>query len=602
MPKQNRSRRAEEHLSESEDDFSDSDVENVNEANRPVHEVDEKDSDEEELERLVLGNKAAFRANLFKHDDLLEDGKFLEELELEDAHLVNEAGIEEVDDSSLFFLDTAPQATGETQIVKSKTALAERTDDGNAPAWIDSDDERLSISLASVSRLRKLRETAADDVVSGTEYARRLRQQYLRLNPLPDWAREPERQKAKRRRRSSAASAASSASESEGASDDEGDFSAFPLEKFLRDANSFNGSGARKRRKLRPEVIDIQRTRDIPDKHKGSVDSLSFHPQYPVLLSSSPASVLFLHHIAPTAHPTPNPQLTSVQVKGIDVRTSEFLRPSGEDIIFAGRRRYFHSWNLSSGVVTKVTQIYGHKLEHKTMEHFRLSPDGRHMAIRSSSRKGGGMLNVINAVTMQWVAQARLDSRGGIADFAWWRDGEGLTILGRDGHVAEWSMETRRTLGVWRDEGSVGGTVMTLGGSGGPDALGGDRWIALGSTSGVLNIYDRNELLVAVAAGGQGGPAVEVKALPEPARRFEQLVTLVTAVAISPDGQLLAFGSRHKADAFRLAHLPSCTVYRNWPTQQTPLGRVTAVAFDAGSEVLAVGNDVGKIRLWEIRS
>jgi len=42
-------------------------------------------------------------------------------------------------------------------------------------------------------------------------------------------------------------------------------------------------------------------------------------------------------------------------------------------------------------------------------------------------------------------------------------------------------------------------------------------------------------------------------------------------------------------------------VYQNWPTNQTPLGRITAVAFGRHDRVLAVGNDVGKVRLWDIR-
>jgi U3 small nucleolar RNA-associated protein 18 len=59
--------------------------------------------------------------------------------------------------------------------------------------------------------------------------------------------------------------------------------------------------------------------------------------------------------------------------------------------------------------------------------------------------------------------------------------------------------------------------------------------------------------------------------------------------------------SRWKTDALRLIHLPSCTVYRNWPTSKTPLGRVSAVSFSSGSDMLAVANEQGKIRLWEIR-
>ena len=198
---------------------------------------------------------------------------------------------------------------------------------------------------------------------------------------------------------------------------------------------------------------------------------------------------------------------------------------------------------------------------------------------------------------MQWVAQARLDSRGGIADFSWWSTGEGITILGRDGQIGEWSLETRRFVGLWRDEGSTGGTVVALGGGNGPHALGEDRWIAVGSKSGIMNVYDRHNLVES-----SKGEEVAIKALPEPNRCFEQLTTPVTTLQFTPDGQLLAFASQHKKDALKLVHLPSCTVYRNWPTDQTPLGRITAIAFGNESNILAVGNDQGKTRLWEIRN
>lgn len=595
-----------ESSSENEDEFSGFEDNDSSVKSDDQMDVDETDSDEEELERLVLGNKAGFRANLFKSVTDSDDEEGLKGLRLEDDEpATGTKGREELDDSALFMIDTgAPSGAKQLSGPVSQAAR----DDGPPPAWEDSDDDRLTVSLAGVKQLRKLRQSEADDIVSGTEYARRLRQQYLRLNPLPPWAKESSSsdKKARRRRRSSAASSGSdsagSGSELSGGDDDD-DLTALPLERFLRDVSAINGDGGRrKKRKLRPEVIDIQRTRDIPDAHRGPVDSLSFHPHHPVLLSSSTSSILYLHHINPTAHPTPNPQLTSVQVRSVPVRRSAFLHPSGDEIVFAGRRRFFHSWNLSTGLVRKVTKIQGHQQEQKTMERFRLSPDGTHMALIATSRKGGGMLNIVSMSSMQWVAQVRLDSRGGIADFVWWRDGQGITILGKDGQVAEWSLVTRRTVGIWRDEGSIGGTVMAMGGRDGPKGIGGDRWVALGSNSGVLNIYDRNQLLVAAAAGGDA--AVEIKPQPEPARRCEQLTTPITAVTFSPDGQLLAFGSQHKKDALKLVHLPSCTVYRNWPTEQTPMGRVTAVTFGKtnDADVLAVGNDVGKIRLWEIRN
>ena len=548
----------------------------------------DKDSDEEELERLVLGNKAGFRENLFKSDGLLgKDGEVRDGQGADD----DEGGLEDVEDADLFMFDTGTSGGAAAQPPKpAKTT--DKTAGGDEPAWEDSDDDRLGISLAGASRLRKLRISEAEDVVSGTEYSRRLRQQYLRLNPLPEWAKATEDRPTKRRRRSSAASDSSSASGSDS------EVEAQPLEKFLRDVNKLSGhrDPAQKRR-LRPEVIDIQRTREIPDQHKGPVMHMSFHPEYPVLLSSSPASVMYLHHIAPEAHPTPNPQLTSVQVKQVNIKRAEFLYPKGDRIFFAGRRRYFHHWDLPSGVVQKTSQIQGHQMEHKTMERFKLSPCGRYMGIVSSAKKGGGIINVVSTSSLQWVAAARLTSSNGVADFAWWSTGDGMTILGKDGQVGEYSMESKQFLGLWMDEGCVGGTVIALGGHQGPPVIGEDRWVAVGSSTGITNIYERAELLVP----GKGDEVV-VKERPTPRRVFEQLVTPVTSLVFSPDGQLLAFATRHKKDTLRLAHLPSCTVYRNWPTEMTPFGRITSVAFGRQSDLLAVGNDAGKIRMWQIRS
>ncbi|KAK6208234.1 U3 snoRNP protein [Pestalotiopsis sp. IQ-011] len=579
--------------SSSENDDSGSDSEQEVPQKRQPQPVFEKDSDEEELERLVLGDSSNFRENLFKNDYEDEFGSDFEENGAEDD-LAGDDNIEDVDDAQLFFLDAPPASSKALAVAAPTKAVAPKKEDKNAPAWEDSDDERLTVSLASATQLRKLRITEDDDVVNGTEYTRRLRQQYLRLNPLPAWAKEAEGRPAKRRRRSSVASDDSHASD---ASDSGDEASALPLDSFLRDATSLRESGT-KSKKLRPEVIDIQRSRDMADSHKEEVTALCFHPEYPVLMSSSTSTLLYLHHIAPTAHPTPNPLLTSVQIKQVPVRHAEFLYPTGDKIFFAGRRRFIHSWDLPSGVIQKTQKLQGHNLEQRTWERFKLSPCGRWLGMIASTRKGGGEINIVNVNTMQWIAAARLDSRGGIADFQWWSNGNGLTVLGKGGQVGEWSMATRRFLAIWNDEGSIGGTVLALGGHGGPKVLGGHKWVAIGSNSGVANIYKREDLI----SSPESADELELLERPEPARRFEQLTTPVTFLTFSPDGQVFAFGSSHKKDALRLAHLPSCTVYRNWPTAQTPLGRITAIAFGSKSDTLAVGNDTGKIRLWEIRS
>jgi U3 small nucleolar RNA-associated protein 18 len=413
------------------------------------------------------------------------------------------------------------------------------------------------------------------------------------MNPVPEWAKQATRP-AKRRRRSSAGSN-SSLSSNEMDVDDE-DLSTLPLARLLQDAGSLTKTpvSTNKRPKLRPEVLDIQRSRDIPLVQPSAISSLCFHPEYPVLLSSGVASTLYLHHIAPTAHPTPNPLLTSVHVRDTPLHTSAFLPPHGDKIFFSGPRRYFHTWDMPTGTIQKVTRVYGQKDEQKSMERFKLSPCGTYMALIGTARKGGGIVNVLDAASTQWIASARIEGKNGVADFAWWSDGDGLTIVGKGGDVGEWSLESRSFVARWIDDG-YGPTVITLGGRNGPAPLGGDRWIVIGSQSGIVNIYDRR-------AFASPNNEIAIPERPQPNKTFEQFTKPTSTLEISPDGQLLAFSTKWKKDALRLVHLPSCTVYRNWPTSETPLGRITAVAFNAQSNTLAVANEQGKIRLFEIRS
>ncbi|OAA61197.1 small nucleolar ribonucleoprotein complex [Niveomyces insectorum RCEF 264] len=464
---------------------------------RPAAPVLEKDAEEEDLERLVLGDNAHFRALLFASDTVDDAGVDLQDLSLavtggaegeDDDDDEAATGFEEADDMHMFFQDEALQVNTSSLGTTKGAAAATTTDKDRASAfaWEDSDDERLAVSLASASRLRKLRRTEGEDIVSGAEYAARLRQQYLRLHPQPAWAAEAykrvNRQKTtatkKKRRKSRAESGGSSSDEDgnrsgsgSGSSSDDETEDALPLDHFFRSASAMagasrlvftqqqHGESGKGRRLLRPEVIDIQKTRDIPTSHTGPVGTLAFHPHHPLLLSSSPSSVLHLHHIAPGAHPTPNPLLTAVRVRQTPVRRSAGIM------------------NLYDRTALVV-------------------PDAHH--------------------TKKSKLDLDDDSNSDDSDDS---DDDNFTV----------------------------------------------------------------------------------QATPTPARVFEQLTTPVTALAFTPDGQLLAFASQHKTDALRLVHLPSCTVYRNWPTTKTPLGRITAVAFGKDSDLLAVGNDAGKTRLWEIR-
>jgi U3 small nucleolar RNA-associated protein 18 len=284
---------------------------------------------------------------------------------------------------------------------------------------------------------------------------------------------------------------------------------------------------------------------------QSSIDSLMFHPHYPLLLSSGPAATLFIHHISPSAE-APNPLLTSLHIRRTPIHTSAFAPPTGNKIFASGRRRYFHIWDLDTGKVEKVNGTADRKEEQKSMERFKLSPCGRYVGLVGSSRKGGGIINILHSETAQWIAQVRVDGRGGVADFAWWSDGEGMTVASKNGEVSEWDGRLNRVVARWMDAGAVGTTTLSLGGRSGRTQLGGDRWVAIGSSSGVVNVYDRREWAAAYAAQPASSETTPIPRNPEPVRALDQLTTPISHLVFAPDGQFLVMASRWKRDALRL--------------------------------------------------
>ncbi|KAF1985403.1 WD40 repeat-like protein [Aulographum hederae CBS 113979] len=577
---------------------------------------EEKSDGEMELEKLVFGDQTGFRERVKEHGQ--------KERTAGKADIVEEQGDEDdamgaLDDAQLFYMDSGPSAKITSNLNKPYDEGSEGSD-SNAPAWEDSDDDRVMVSLASNPRMRKLRNHEDEDVITGREYSRRIRKHFQRINPTPEWEKTA-RRIAKENSRASASQYPGDdhSSDSDGGMDmgnDEG-LSAQPLAKLLKDSEALTRRAEARpgtRRTLRPEVIDIQPIKDIAGPLPSAINSLSFHPNYPFLLSSGPDSTLRIHHIHPQP-PNPNPLLTSLHVKHTPLTTTAF-HPSASDprIFLSSRRRYFHIWNLATGTVEKVSRVYGHEEEQRTMERFEISPDGKMIALLGSVKKGGGVVNVLDAHTLQWVAQARIESRGGVADFKWWSDGQGLCIAGKGGEISEWSLAKGELLARWADEGAVGTTVISLGGKSGRKGwLGGDRWIAVGSSSGIVNIYDRRAWSSASSGKESSEENHGIPTAPKPTKVLDQLVTPTSHLAFSPDGQILAMSSRWKRNAFRLVHLPSCTVFKNWPTQNTPMGRITSVAWgyaertgdatsnEEGELILAIGNEQGKIKGWVVR-
>ena len=180
------------------------------------------------------------------------------------------------------------------------------------------------------------------------------------------------------------------------------------------------------------------------------------------------------------------------------------------------------------------------------METFRISPDGKFMALVASR----GFVNVLNATTYQWVCAAKIEGR--VADISWWGDSHGLTIGNKAGGVWEFDVLEEKVVARWQDEGGHATTVIKNGGN---------KWIAIGSQSGIVNIYDRTRSFGSTSSTSNTSNNIltsGTKENPKPVRVLEQLVTAVSVIEFSPDCQVLAIASKGKKDALRMGNvLPS---------------------------------------------
>ena len=232
------------------------------------------------------------------------------------------------------------------------------------------------------------------------------------------------------------------------------------------------------------------------------------------------------------------------------------------------------------------------------MSRCRFSSDGKLLAV--AGRRGYVHLVDWSAGGAQVVGSLKGNST--VKDIWWSRENEGeLMTLGEDSQIYIWDVRAQRCVKRWKDDGGYGALIM------GGDPLG--SYVAVGSVglfppqhlklivhfrskSGITNVYNSSAFY---------SPSPVQPVHLKPLKALGNLTTAVSSLTFNHDAQLMVMASSMKKDQLRLVHLPSCSVFQNWPTSSTPLGRVTAVDFSTNSGYLAVGNTRGRVLLYNIR-
>lgn len=463
------------------------------------------------------------------------------------------------ENSALFFTDRSANSVLSVYEEDSEFPLesnAEEESKQRKPVWLDEEEEKTSINIAKVNRLRKLRKEEDESVISGSAYVSRLRAQHVKLNPSTEWA-----QLDSWDRKNS--SDDEDSDEENGAVLARGYNDVGGVDDILRTNEDLvvKGSG-----KLLPGLLEYSRLVDAnaEDPSNGPITSIQFHRNAQLLLAGGLDKRLRFFQIDGKR----NTKIQSVFIDDCPIRKATFL-PDGSQVIVAGRRKFFYSFDLVKAKMDKIGPLSGR--EEKSLESFEVSPDSKTIAFIGNE----GYILLVSCKTKELIGTLKMN--GTIRSLAFANDGQKLLSSGGDGQIYHWDLRTRTCFHKGVDEGCINGTALCTSPSG--------NLFAAGSDSGIVNIYNNDEFL-----GGKR----------KPIKTIENLTTKVDFMKFNNDAQILAVSSSMKKNSLKLIHIPSFTVFSNWPPPNRTMHYPRCLDFSPGGGFMATANSAGKVLLYKL--
>ncbi|WOL08902.1 hypothetical protein Cni_G17655 [Canna indica] len=458
-------------------------------------------------------------------------------------------------DHPLFFMD---KSTGNEMVVYEENlqAMGEKgLNEEMKPAWVDEEEEKTKVNIVRVNRLRKLRKEVDENLISGADYVARLRAQHAKLNPGTGWA-SMDRKHAR-------------CGDFDDSSDDESGVSiAHGYENA--ESNDILRSNdelvIKSTTKLLPGLLEYSRLVDAnaEEPSSGPINSVQFHRNGQLLLTAGLDRRLRFFQVDGKR----NPKIQSIFIEDCPIHKASFL-PDGSEVILAGRRKFFYSFDLVKAAVSKIGPLTGR--EEKSLEAFEVSPDSKIIAFIGNE----GYILLISSRTKELIGTLKMN--GSARSLAFVDGGQQLISSGGDGHVYHWDLRTRRCIHKGVDEGSITGSALC--------ASQDSSIFAAGSSSGVVNVYKSEEFL-----GGKQ----------KPLKTIENLTTMVDQMKFNPDAQILAISSRMKKNGLKLVHIPSFNVFSNYPPPRFSLQYPRCLDFSPGGGFMTVGNAGGKVLLYKL--
>eukprot|EP01029_Cantina_marsupialis_P018637 TRINITY_DN4297_c0_g1_i4.p1 TRINITY_DN4297_c0_g1~~TRINITY_DN4297_c0_g1_i4.p1 ORF type:complete len:396 (+),score=101.85 TRINITY_DN4297_c0_g1_i4:79-1188(+) len=294
---------------------------------------------------------------------------------------------------------------------------------------------------------------------------------------------------------------------------------------------------------LSKKSLDIERFKDIASVK--TVEVVKFHPTKNLLLSAGIDKTVHLYNVDGET----NLELQSVFIQDMPIMCADYLACNNE-VVLSGRRPFYYTLDLERG---SYTRIYGGNSdlgEERSLEKFITSPSGAYLVFFGYD----GHLIVLDGKSKKRIKNLKTNASVRAACFS--ADEQYLYATGVDGRVYCFDMRTEMCLYQHADEGSLSSTALTVSQCG--------RFYAVGSESGVVNVYNQQ---------------IQTEGVRTPMKSFMNLTTCVTNLSFTSDGNILCMSSWDEKDQLRMAHMPSLSIFPNWPTAGTPLKYVRSHDF-----------------------
>uniref|UniRef100_A0A1I7SYX8 U3 small nucleolar RNA-associated protein 18 homolog n=1 Tax=Caenorhabditis tropicalis TaxID=1561998 RepID=A0A1I7SYX8_9PELO len=311
---------------------------------------------------------------------------------------------------------------------------------------------------------------------------------------------------------------------------------------------------------------------NIGHRFTRGITSVKFHKTRPVLIVADQGGNIQLFKVSREVKK--DRFLQSASFSKFPIDSMEIAGQGHSVICSSSRQEYLMQYNMETREVTQLKPP--NSVPKQGIRLFAISHDSQFLAIAGHNSH----VYVLHSTSMEHITTISLPANASCIKFFPTHNSE-LWIICETGKVVIANIGlsgNKTTQHTFTDDGAVHGTTLAISHHG--------DYFATGADTGFVNVYS--------------GHSCRESETPRPLFNVSNLVTSVSSVAFNSDAQLMAICSNIKENQLRLVHVASQTTFKNFPERNRQVTKARCVDFSPSGGYMAVGNDDGRLHVFNI--